>query len=228
MKLTDFDYTVNWEKTKINIRYRLLGKATAQNLEDIFGVNARAIQNKLNPKSKTELNISELASLSRYLRCEIEDLIIFEGDSSINVPLSKKDLYGYNEDTSPDSVNHNVRFFEKFDSECQIKDIYEFLLYLPLVEEYELKNVVYRSVTNLNLNRDYVKIQLSCLYESIPDSPAKQYADLYRDNILRLKGPPAVKEFSDDYPVYFLNDYLDAAREYLLGKDFDERSLYDE
>lgn len=128
--------------------------------------------------------------MSRYLQCDIDDLIIFEGDNSINIPLSTKEKRTLGEDTLSEDVINTIKMHEEFESKYQIKDIYEFLLYLPLIDEMTLKNVVLRCDGNLKHQRDYVKSQLSYLHKEIPDSLAKRYADFYRDNVLRFKGPP--------------------------------------
>ena len=199
-----------------------MGKTTANNFDKIFEVVPRAVQEKLNSEKKVELSISELAILSRYLQCDIDDLIIFEGDNSINIPLSTKEKQTLGIDTSPEDVINTIKMNEQIDFKYQIKNIYEFLLYLPLMDESILKDIVFRCVGNLNTQRDYVKKQLNYLYKKIPDSPAKTYADFYRDNVLRFKGPPCEIENRD----IFSNDYFNTVWKYRNGYDYDYDMRY--
>ena len=90
------------------------------------------------------------------------------------------------------------------------------------MDESILKDIVFRCVGNLNTQRDYVKKQLNYLYKKIPDSPAKTYADFYRDNVLRFKGPPCEIENRD----IFSNDYFNTVWKYRNGYDYDYDMRY--
>lgn len=181
-------YEVNWQKTIENITFRLCGKAHANGFAEAFCICEKAVQNKLNPTNKAKLNISELAILARFLRCDIMDLLVFEDDQYLCPHEELLTLTGPVEHGTAEEVIETVQFYEKLDEQYEIRDVYELLLYLPLINEKILRDVVYRCYGNLAENREYVKKQLSYLYHTITNCPEKEYADAYRDGVLRVKG----------------------------------------
>lgn len=192
-ELMELSYDINWEKTIEHIRFLLRGRTCAKYFSDIFGVSERAAEYKLMSPFKSELSIKELVILARYFRCDILELLVFEGEPYIapeyddTGTIAKEEI----ENTSAEEVNKTVDALRKIDESYEIRDLYELLLYLPLIDEAGLRDVICRCSGNLEWHqRDYVKRQLTYLYKQIPESPQKRYADGYRDNVLRVKGHP--------------------------------------
>ncbi len=93
------------------------------------------------------------------------------------------------DDRTPEDVTSSLLCFDEEYMKFPIRNVYELLLYLPLIDEKLLQDVVYRCYGNYGpTQRDYVMHQLSFLHRSIPESPEKSYADYCRDNELRVKG----------------------------------------
>lgn len=186
-------YDIDWEKTIEHIRFLLRGRTCAKYFSEIFGVSERAAEYKLLSPFKSEPSIKELVILAHYFRCDILDLLVFEGEAYVEPEhddagnIVKEEI----ENISAKEVNKTVDVLKKIDESYEIRDIYELILYLPLIDEVELRDVIFRCSGNLEWNqRDYVKRQLTYLYNQIPESPQKEYADGYRDNVLRVKGHP--------------------------------------
>lgn len=200
-------YEVNWKKTIENITFRLCGKAHANGFAEAFCICEKAVQNKLSPTNKAKLNISELAILARFLRCDIMDLLVFEDDQYLRPYEELLTLTGPVEHGTAEEVNETVQFYEKLDEQYEIRDVYELLLYLPLINENTLRDVVYRCYGNLaESGREYVKKQLSYLYHTITTSPEKEYADAYRDGVLRVKGDTSRSEIDETFSQqYWVN-----------------------
>lgn len=61
----------------------------------------------------------------------------------------------------------------------KIRSLNEFLVYLPIYQPVVLSDVLNRILDNLPDAPQYVSAQLTRLYQHIPDSPAREYADQY-------------------------------------------------
>lgn len=187
------NYNVNWEKTIEHINFLLQGRTHKKNFSELFGVEGRAVQRKLSATAKQELSISELMMLADYFECDIMDLVIGEDDTYIGPSPDWKE--GWRkievEDKSPEEVNHTLEFLNELKNGYEIRNIYEFILYLPLIEEERIRDMVIRCYGDLTYDRKpYIMEKLTMLYHSIPDCEAKRDADKYRDNVLRVKGDP--------------------------------------
>lgn len=211
------NYRVDWERTVENINVLLQGRTYKKNFAELFGVEGRAVQRKISTAAKQELSISEFMMLADYFGCEILDLVIFEGE--VYTPPSSDWKEGWREieveDKNPKEVTYTLETLKKIKEKYEIRDIYEFLLYLPLIEEENLRDVVVRIDGDLTYDRRaYIMKQLTWLYQSIPECEAKHDADKYRDNVLRVKGAPGNNPFGLQDAVY--NKYYDAnLRRYL-------------
>lgn len=65
-------------------------------------------------------------------------------------------------------VLRSLEWSEQKYASYEIRDVYELLLYLPLIDETVLRDVVFRCLGNLEgPGRQYVKEQLSYLHRSI-------------------------------------------------------------
>ena len=186
-------FNVDWSKTIENIKFLLAGRTYTGNLSDAFSLSVRAVQRKLSSKNKSGLSIEELAIVARYLRCDIWDLVVFETDPFFAPNTEEIKKYPWVEHRSPEDVTRSLLVSDGDYIDFPIRDIYEFLLYLPLIDEQWLRDVVYRCYGNYGpMQRDYIMNQLGFLYNSIPESPEKAYADYCRDNELRAKGDKTV------------------------------------
>lgn len=160
---------------------------------ELFGVEGRAVQRKLSATAKQELSISELMMLADYLKCDIMDLVICEDDAYIGPSPNWQE--GWRkievEDKSPEDVNHTLEFLNELKKDYEIRNLCEFILYLPLIEEERIRDMVFRCYGDLTYDRKpYLMSLLSNLYRGIPECAAKRDADAYRDNVLRVKGVP--------------------------------------
>lgn len=206
------NYKVDWEKTVENINFLLMGRTHKKNLSEIFGVEGRTVQRKISVAAKEELSISEFLMLADYLDCDVMDLVILESDLYVepcpdwNDGWRKVEI----EDKSSEEVKKTLDINRKIKESYEIRNLFEFLLYVPLFEEERLRDVVFRCAENLTYDhKHYVMSLLSRLYRSIPECGAKRDADAYRDNILRVKGAPGnnLLGFEDKnfYKYYYKN-----------------------
>ena len=187
------NYNVDWSKTIENICFMLFDRTHKKNLSEVFNLDERQVQRKLSASTKKGLSISELLVLADYLGCDLMDLIVMEGETYIKPNLDwDKELKNREvQDKSKEEVNSSLEVSRAIKDSYEIRNLCELLLYIPLIEEEDLRDVVCRCFDNLEYNhRDYVMKQMSYLYKRIPDCPAKQGADNYRDNVLRVKGHP--------------------------------------
>ena len=182
------NHTVNWEKTCLNIKNRLSSLTHMKNMAPIMCLSERQIQHKL---SGQHLSVEELYIFASFLKCSIEELLIFEDDEFIipeRYPATTQSLLEY---SSPTEIAEHINFNAQKKSNYDIQNLKEFFLYLPLMNSDILNDVAFRCYGNLSYhNNDYFYIQMQCLYRSIPDTPAKQFADSYKNDVLRKKGDP--------------------------------------
>lgn len=200
-------YEVDWFKTKENIKSRLKGKAYHSCFSELFSYTVRDVQKKLRPDDSTELTIGELVIIAKYLCCDVLDLIVPNSDSHISPEQEYINCQETPVHKTAKALNASFTLQEKYDETIAIRDIYELLLYLPLVDDEILRDVVFRCCGNLHSNnRGYIRSQLSYLHRTIASCPEKEYADSYRDNVLRVKGDPIHNAFDNQYSeTYFYN-----------------------
>lgn len=180
------NHEVDWDKTCINISNRLSGLVWEKDIAETLCITPRALQTKLNGRS---LKISEIYTFASLLGCSMEDLIVFKHEKFIEperVDFSKRTTMELSDILE---IGNIIDLNARHDRSCEIKNLYEFFLYLPLIPQKTLRDVVFRCDGNLSsFNRYYLADQMNYLYKTIPNSPAKSYADSYRDNVLRVKG----------------------------------------
>lgn len=181
-------FNVDWEKTFANIKFLLNGRTYIGCFSEAFSLSVRSVQHKLSSNNKSGLSVGELAIIARYLGCDILDLVVFETDAFV-APDEEALKMVIPEHPSASDVAGAIQTKEEKYMNYPIRNLYEFLLYLPLIEEDNLRDVVFRSYGNLNVDmRHYLLNQLSYLYREIPDTPQKAFADFCRDHDLRVKG----------------------------------------
>lgn len=211
-RLQKMNYMVDWEKTFENINFLMSGRTYKKNFAELFGIVERAAQRKLSTCGKKRLSITELMMLADYFECDVSDLIILDGERYVAPEIDWQADWRKSkvDDKSPEDVSNTLEMLSSIKEDYEIRNLSEFLLYLPLIEEEILRDTVYRCFGNLTYNnRHYVMEQLSGLYHSIPDCEAKRDADKYRDNVLRVKGVPGNNLFGlmdENYNKYYFRN----------------------
>ncbi len=212
------NYNVDWDKTIENIEFLLMGRTHKNKFSEMFCVTGRQAENKISTRSKKGLSISELLMLSDYLECDVTDLVILEDDpyvapsSDWREGLRKEEV----SDKSPEDVKETINSLKEIKENYEIRNLAEFLLYLPLMEDEKVRDMVVRCYGHLTYDdRHYLMSQLSYLYKTIPDCGAKRDADACRNNLLRVKGVPGNNTFGvkdKDFDKYYyrnLERYLE-------------------
>lgn len=141
-------------------------------------------------KGQTRLNTELLKAVAGVLDLELYDLIGRE-DLSFDV-----DQYVKNKDEDPkytEYVNDKQKLFYP-DLRCKdflnwqhypIRTLAEFIIYLPLMDPARLADVLFRIAGDTFEREDYLLQEVAYLYEGIPDTKAKRYAD-YQAAKMRL------------------------------------------
>ena len=194
------NHSVDWHKTCLNISNRLSGLTWKKDVAPILNLSIRQVQHKLTGK---ELNIEELCLFASLFGCTIDDLLVFNHDVFVEpeqIETSKQESLQL---STIIEINNTIDSNTNYARECEIQNLSEFFLYLPLISNDVLKDVCFRLVGNLSsFNRYYLLKQMNYLYHTIPNIPAKNYADSYRDNVLRVKGDGELKFVPDEYSEY--------------------------
>lgn len=176
---------IDWDRTVENIRCLMHGKLDLEGCTRLLGIDEERVLEKLQVQNKTRLTLTEVNQIAFYLQCDIVDLLVFKSDDYVKPADEMLEMIS---DEGSDPLDM-VKFYEQWDQEQEIRDIYEFILYLPLVEENVLRDVVFRCGGDVDISRrGYIKGMLNYLYRTIRRTPEKEYADAYRDRVLRTKG----------------------------------------
>ena len=192
------DHKIDWIKTKENINFLLHSKTHKNKLAEALGLGVRAVQIKLQ-ESSNRLFVDDLVVLADYLECNMEELLIFEDDKYIGPDKGWKNKWGKVEvdDEDKEQVKKRLESNRKRKESYPIRDLAEFMLFLPLINERALRDVTFRCYEMLTYDhRHYLMTQLEYLYRCIPEGGAKREADEYRDNIVRVKGAPVNNVYS--------------------------------
>lgn len=184
---------INWNLTKCNIIDRLSMMATKDAIAEAMALTDLTLSRHLAGKG---LTIDELVTFSILTGCTIEDLLVFEDDKyySLEKDTAPGTFYHTNnqevEHTTEEDIKEHFRFMQDKQKTYEIRDLKEFLLYLPFMEQSDVIDLCYRVHSYLHDDKmsHYIMEKLNYVYREIPDSPAKQFADWYRDNELRSKG----------------------------------------
>lgn len=187
-------FEVDWNATTTNLKYLLLSKTSYNVLADALHVDSKTVSNWLNNKTKPD--ISTLSIFARFLDMDLLDIIIYKGqqtpmsddetktamqDSQIACDnLPEKKSTGAKDTSCAEGFVSTVLFNEYYSQHAHIQSLEEFLLYLPLFDFKILADVFHRLQGNLKSNHKYVLKQLNRLYDHIPNSFAKDYADSYQ------------------------------------------------
>ena len=191
------NHSVDWSKTCTNISNRLSGLAWEKDIAPIVHLSERQVQNKL--KGKT-LSVEELSLFASLFGCSIDDLLVFEHDRFTEPerhPITKRDKMDL---STIVEIGDTIDFHARHARSCEIQNLAEFLLYLPLMPNEVLQDVCFRCIGNLtSFDKCYFTKKINYVYSSLPDMPAKDYADSYRDNVLRVKGDGQLLYTPDEY-----------------------------
>ena len=202
------NHSVDWNKTCINISNRLSGLVWEKDVAPIVNLSERQVQNKLKGKP---LDIEELYLFASLFGCSIDDLLVFEHDKFVEperYAVTKREKMQL---STIVEISDTIDFNARHTRDCEIQNLAEFLLYLPLMPEKVLQDVVFRCIGNLSsFDRYYFITQMNYLYKTLPNNAAKDYADSYRDNVLRVKGNGELLYEPDEYSecCYSINSLL--------------------
>ena len=190
-------HAVDWNKTCLNIANRLHGLTWKKDLASVFNWSEDRAKHKFNGDP---LPVEELYLFSSLLGCSINDLLVFEHDTFVEperCTVNKRERMPL---SSLVKMSNQIDFNAGYLRNCEIQNLAEFLLYLPLMPEDILHDVFFRCSGNLtSFDRFYFMRQMNYLYQSLPDIAAKDYADSYRDNVLRVKGDGELNYTPDEY-----------------------------
>ena len=191
------NHSIDWRKTCINISNRLSGLVWEKDIAPIINLSERQVQYKLTGK---ELSIDELSLFASLFGCSIDDLLVFKHDRFVEPERCTVTKREKMELSTIVEISDVIDFNARHTRDCEIQNLAEFLLYLPLMPEETLYDVFFRCIGNLSpFDRHYFIKQMNYLYSSLPNIAAKDYADSYRDNVLRVKGDGELQFIPDEY-----------------------------
>lgn len=180
-------FEVDWAATKHNLKSMLYESTTEAALAKALYVEPRTIRYWLD--GETELDISHLIIFAKYLDVDLFDILVYKGQfnrltkedvlDTIN-NLSTDDYVAELESDHSDAADFisTVLMNEYSSQKTAIRNLTSFLIYMPLLDPHELKDALHRMQGNFN-HHAYLQAQLQRLYDSIPNSPAKRYADSF-------------------------------------------------
>ena len=190
-------HSVNWDKTCTNITNRLSRLVWKKDLVDCLNLHERQIQYKL---TGHPLAIEELYIFASLLDCSIEDLLVFDHDEFVEPERVETNKQTQMPLATVVEIGNTIDYNARHKRNCEIQNLAEFLLYLPLMPDHALRDVFSRCDGNLSsFDRHYLYKQMNYLYKLIPNDAAKEYADSYRDRVLRVKGDGNLKFSPDEY-----------------------------
>ena len=212
-----YDYcSINWEATSNRIKSLLKIKEIPIPLfAKLMCVTERTVYNWCNGKEYGKPKLQEMIMMALLLQVDVLDIIIIDG--RVNSKIERQDIEEMKEIRDEKTGAANMGMNEEYlvEEDCiidfmmneyaennfAIKNLEEFLLYLPLFEFSSLEDCLSRVNGNIGLNRYYVLQQLNYLYKSIKMKEAKGFADRYKDFYLTY---PKIQDI-DSGNNYYLN-----------------------
>lgn len=198
-------FSINWESTKENLRDLMVGRISPEVLAEAMFVTPRTVRNWLNDPERP-ISLETLVLLSKFFDADLRDILVFQKPLPVTAqtleelrsaeraaPLPRPHTPCDREFSTPESFDQHLAFLECWQEGMPIRSLEVFLLYLPLFHPYLLADVMGRLGGTPRRNH-YLAENLKFLYDHIPDSPAKQYADWYRYYKLE---PPTVDTVTD-------------------------------
>lgn len=208
--------SINWGMTAVKITELLNRKATTTVLSEFFQETDRTMRNKLSGK---RIDVETLAGIASLLGCSMDDLLDFDTEDCQQLERLKEERdaedgrkWRLSGDGTVEALAHHV----EANMGLPIRSLREFILYLHLYPQCWLSDFLWRVSNRLGVvDTDYFNYQLKQLYEHIEDSPAKKYADEYRDNVLRANVMYEAELFMSQEMSYdLMEDYLQSIRDY--------------
>lgn len=182
---------VNWKLTGARIKYLMNSGITSEILgEGLFHIDKRSMYNKFAGKG---LTVDELLIFADLLSCDIDDLLVYENEEEyeqLNLINTKENILIDDGSCSAEMIKDHYDFHSAVNSQRPIWTKQELILYLPfmLLNPKIILHMCQKLHSNLLISDQYYFYsQLEYAYKQIPASPAKEFADCYRDNILRKK-----------------------------------------
>lgn len=180
-------FEIDWPATKHNLKSMLYERTTEAALAKALHVEGRTIRYWLD--GETDLHISRLIVFAKFLDVDLLDILITKGqhnhltrdevlDSIHNLRPDDCSAEAESDHSSAADFISTVLMNEYSSQKTALRKLNDFLVYFPLFNPLVLKDIVYRMQGNFN-QRTYLQSQLQRLYECIPDSPAKRYADSF-------------------------------------------------
>lgn len=136
---------VDWKKTKMNIASKLgIGTRTyAKCFSELFGVCERQARYKLSPTNNSQLTIEELLIIERYTRCDLKNLLVYKNET-YNGSMNPKRTFNHDVEETSEQIVANYLMYEEMDTMYEIRNLYEFLHYVPLVPQSLFLDFVWR------------------------------------------------------------------------------------
>ena len=198
-------FSINWESTKENLRDLMVGRISPEVLAEAMFVTPRTIRNWLNDPERP-ISLETLVLLSKFFDADLRDILVFQKPLPVTAqtleelrsaeraaPLPRPHAPCDREFSTRNPLTSILHFWNAGRRACPSDPWRSFLLYLPLFHPYLLADVMGRLGGTPRRNH-YLAENLKFLYDHIPDSPAKQYADWYRYYKLE---PPTVDTVTD-------------------------------
>lgn len=192
-------------------------------------------------KGQTRLNTELLKAVASALDVELYDLVDREG---LSFDVNQYVEYMEEDPKYTEYLNDKQKLFYP-DLRCKqllnwehypIKTLAEFIIYLPLMDPARLADVLFRIAGDTFDREDYLLQEVAYLYESIPDSKAKQFAD-YQAAKMRLSEllkdcnnaytEDEIKEMLSDEMSDMYDEYQKITWNHFLSfKSEEDRALY--
>lgn len=198
-------FEVDWSATKHNLKSMLYERTTEAALAEALHVDRRTIRYWLD--GEIGVDISRLIIFAKFLDVDLLDILITKGQHD---SLTRDDVLDAIHNIRPDDYSDEaesghssaadfistVLMNEYSSQKTALGNLNNFLIYMPLFNTLVLKDVLHRMQGNFN-HRTYLQTQLQRLYDCIPDSPAKRYADSFCYYALTSPHAQHIKESSE-------------------------------
>lgn len=206
---------IDLANTKRNINDRLCELTYKNKLAEYLGVGERDVQRMLNVEDDREIKHAEYENIASFLRCEVDDLIVHEGETFVKLEFVVDKVEP--EMKKIEDVELYANNSRKLEREKKFRNLREFLLYVPLMEPYDLAGFIEKTIGNLERKWEYIMDKADDLYTYIESDSAKKYADNYRNQVLRTKGAPDAKEYAitDEWDYEGKKKYEEKAEEFI-------------
>jgi len=163
------------------------------------------------------MNMVRIFNICKALDCKLDDLV---GNYDLREALEKRAEENGDKDSIQDILYRQQVFYPKtndspYYAARPIKTLLQFLIYLPLMDDIKVLDVLRRIEGDVFGRESYVLDKLYYLYRKIPDSKAKRYADF------------AASQSTYDYYIdYYTSEMTDAEKLWLDPEKREEMLSY--